>query len=204
MKKRVVISAAVAALILFTGCEKKESESVRHEPQSAEKMQSVTEPTKAMEEKAAEEKTVEESTAEQQQEAQKGETEAKESPITEKVTEAAKEAEQKASEIAESVKEGAKAAAAALAGAASKPAGVDAEALYKSKCAGCHGANGKKHALGKSNLIAGQTKALLVQKIQGYKDGSFGGAMKKIMQGQVSSLSEEQIEALSDYISKLK
>ncbi len=203
MKKRIVISAAVAALILFSGCEKRESESVRHEPQSAEKMQSVTEPTKAMEERGAEEKAVEESTAEQQ-EAQKGETEAEERPITEKVTEAAKEAEQKASEIAESVKEGAEEAASAAVADSSKPAGLDAEALYKSKCAGCHGAKAEKHALGKSNVIAGQPAEELLKKLDGYKNGTYGGAMKSIMASQAASLDDSQKRALADYISGLK
>lgn len=199
MKKRVVISAAVAALMLFSGCEKREGESVRHETEPAAKSQTVQEAVKPAEEAAAEE-----SGAKAEEAADGAGTEIEESPVAQKVDEAAKEVEQKASEIAESVKEGAEEAASVAAAAVSKPAGVDAEPLYKSKCAGCHGAKGEKHALGKSGIIAGQPSEELLKKLDGYKNGTYGGAMKSIMASQVSSLDDGQMRALSDYISKIK
>jgi len=39
--------------------------------------------------------------------------------------------------------------------------------------------------------------------LNGYKDGSYGGAMKSVMKGQASKLSDEDIKIVSDYISKL-
>ncbi|WP_187647923.1 c-type cytochrome [Nitrosophilus labii] len=79
---------------------------------------------------------------------------------------------------------------------------ADGAALYK-KCAGCHGAHGEKHALGKSKPIKGWSKDKLVESLKGYKAGTrnvygMGGLMK----GQVASYSDADIEAVSEYISK--
>lgn len=76
---------------------------------------------------------------------------------------------------------------------------ADGAAIYK-KCAGCHGADAGKSALGKSKVIAGLPKAELVNMLNGYKDGSYGGAMKMIMKGQVAPLNAGQIDALAEYI----
>ncbi len=79
----------------------------------------------------------------------------------------------------------------------------DGATLFK-KCAGCHGANAQKKALGRSEVINAWKSDKIVSALQGYKAGTFGGAMKGIMKGQVSSLSKEQIKALADYIPTLK
>ncbi|MGM0534294.1 MAG: c-type cytochrome [Campylobacterota bacterium] len=78
---------------------------------------------------------------------------------------------------------------------------ADGEALY-GKCAACHGANGEKVALGKSKVIKDMSKEDFVAAMQGYKDGTYGGAMKSMMMGQVATLNKEQIEAIADYIVK--
>lgn len=70
------------------------------------------------------------------------------------------------------------------------------------KCAGCHGANGEKAALGKSKVIKDMTKAEFVSALKGYKDGSYGGAMKGLMKGQVASLDEATMQAIADQIAK--
>ena len=80
---------------------------------------------------------------------------------------------------------------------------ADGAVLYK-KCAGCHGALGGKKALGKSKVINELSKDALVTSLNGYKDGSYGGSMKALMKGQVSNLSEDDIETLSTYIASLK
>jgi len=69
------------------------------------------------------------------------------------------------------------------------------------KCAGCHGANAEKSALGKSAVIAGWDKSRLVDAMNGYKAGTYGGQMKMIMKGQVMPLNAAKIDALADYIS---
>ena len=40
--------------------------------------------------------------------------------------------------------------------------------------------------------------------LKGYKDGSYGGAMKGVMKGQVVSMSDEDIASVAAYISTLK
>jgi cytochrome c553 len=69
-------------------------------------------------------------------------------------------------------------------------------------CAGCHGATGEKVALGKSKVISSMSKADIVAALNGYKDGSYGGAMKALMKGQASKLSDADIAAIADKIGK--
>lgn len=78
---------------------------------------------------------------------------------------------------------------------------ADGAEAYK-KCAGCHGAKGEKKALGKSKVIAEMTKAEIVDSLKGYKDGTYGGAMKGLMKGQVANLDDAQIQAIADLIGK--
>lgn len=82
-------------------------------------------------------------------------------------------------------------------------AAADGASLYK-KCAACHGANGGKKALGKSVAITGWEASKTVAALKGYKDGTYGGAMKGLMKGQVKSLDDAQIEAIAKYIEELK
>lgn len=76
---------------------------------------------------------------------------------------------------------------------------ADGAALYK-KCAACHGANGEKAALGKSKIIKDMSKEELVTALNGYKDGSYGGAMKALMKGQIASFNGDDVNAVADYI----
>lgn len=75
--------------------------------------------------------------------------------------------------------------------------------LYK-KCAGCHGQDGARKALGKSQAIKGWDKDKTIAALKGYKDGTYGASMKNLMKGQVSKLSDAEIEALAVHISTLK
>jgi len=78
-----------------------------------------------------------------------------------------------------------------------------ASALYAAgtaACVGCHGANFEKKALGKSKVVSEMTKEEIVTALKGYKDGSYGGAMKGLMKGQVASLSDADIDALAGSI----
>lgn len=79
----------------------------------------------------------------------------------------------------------------------------EAEALYL-KCAGCHGQKAERSALNKSQIIQGWSVEQLRDSLMGYKAGTYGSVMKGLMQGQVSSLSDEQIELLAQYIATLK
>ncbi len=120
--------------------------------------------------------------------------------------EAASAVAEKSKEVASGTVEAAKDAGAAATAAVASATGtakssVDASALYGT-CAGCHGQKGELKALGTSPIIAGQPAADIVKKLKGYKDGSYGGAMKSVMTGQVASLSDADMEALAEMISK--
>jgi cytochrome c553 len=80
-------------------------------------------------------------------------------------------------------------------------AAEDGAALYK-KCASCHGAAGEKAALGKSKIIKDMSAAQITTALKGYKDGSYGGAQKGLMKGQVASLNDAQITAIAALIAK--
>lgn len=79
----------------------------------------------------------------------------------------------------------------------------DGASLYK-PCIGCHGSNGEKPALGKSEAIKGWDSAKVQEALIGYKKGTYGKAMKGVMKGQVARLSDADIKALSDYIATFK
>lgn len=81
-----------------------------------------------------------------------------------------------------------------------KPA-LDGGKLFAG-CAGCHGSQGERKAMGKSQIIKGWDTAKFSAAIHGYKDGSYGGAMKGIMKGQASKLGDDEITAIGDYLSK--
>ena len=79
---------------------------------------------------------------------------------------------------------------------------ADGAALYP-KCAGCHGANGKTKALGKSDPIAGMAAADVVKDLEGYKAGTLNKhGMGGVMKGQ-ANMSADDMKALGEYISKL-
>jgi len=78
----------------------------------------------------------------------------------------------------------------------------DGKVLY-TKCAGCHGQNGEKKALGKSQVIQGWSVTKVEDALSGYAQGTYGGAMKGIMMGQAKGLSKADIKAISEYISTL-
>jgi len=81
---------------------------------------------------------------------------------------------------------------------------ADGAALF-AKCAGCHGQKGEKPALGKSAVIQGMDEAKLEELIKGYKAGTLNQhGMGTLMNGQVKSMSDEDIKAVATYISGLK
>ena len=73
------------------------------------------------------------------------------------------------------------------------------------KCAGCHGQNGEKAALGKSAIIAGQDSAKTVEMLKGYKAGTLNQhGMGGVMKGQVAALDDAAMKEVADYIATLK
>ena len=103
---------------------------------------------------------------------------------------------EKAVEAAEAVKEKAE--------ALKESATPKAPAAY-AKCKACHGADGKTKALGKSAVIAGQDKAALIESLKAYQAGTKNVAgMGSLMQGQVATMSDVEIEAVAEYLSQVQ
>lgn len=86
--------------------------------------------------------------------------------------------------------------------AAATAASLSAASL--AACAGCHGADFSKPALGKSQIVKGWDAAKIEASLKGYKDGTYGGPMKGVMAGQVKNLSEADIKDLSAQIAAIK
>jgi len=64
-------------------------------------------------------------------------------------------------------------------------------------CAGCHGQHFEKVAMGKSKVVKDMSEADILVALKGYKDGTYGGAMKGLMKGQVASLSDADMKAIA-------
>ena len=72
-------------------------------------------------------------------------------------------------------------------------------------CATCHGANGEKAALGKSEIIKGWGEAKTVASLNGYKAGTLNvHGMGAVMKGQVAKLSDADIADLAKQIAAMK
>jgi len=76
-------------------------------------------------------------------------------------------------------------------------------AVLFQKCAACHGNHAEKSALNQSAVIGEWDSKRIADSIIGYQKGTYGGAMKTLMQNQVKDLSTVQVEALSEYIANL-
>ncbi len=73
-----------------------------------------------------------------------------------------------------------------------------------SSCAGCHGSNAEKRALGKSDIIRHWEVETIIQALQEYKEGTrdqYG--MGSLMTGQVKYLSDSDIRNIANYIYNL-
>lgn len=212
--KKILLSSAVAVLILV-GCgeEKKTTAAVEAVvEQKVEKVEEVKQPeptrievvTKAASEagdivsKAASDVTDTVSDAASKV-AEKTAVVVEET--TKEVSEVAKKVNESTSNVVASVKEEATKVMAAVKTEETAPS-INVKALFAA-CAGCHGQNGEKKALGKSAIIKGWDKQKLIDALNGYKDGSYGGPMKGVMKGQVATKSDAEIEALSTFISNL-
>ncbi|MGD9718293.1 MAG: cytochrome c [Sulfurimonadaceae bacterium] len=69
------------------------------------------------------------------------------------------------------------------------------------KCASCHGADFTKTHMGNKN-VSQLTHAEIATALKGYKNGTYGGAKKALMKGQVASHTEAELEAFAQTIGK--
>ena len=67
-------------------------------------------------------------------------------------------------------------------------------------CKGCHGQNFTKSVQGKSRVVKEMNKQDILSALKGYKEGTYGGVMKSVMESQVKILTYSDIEALADLI----
>ncbi len=206
MKKLTVLSIVAATLLLVgcnessTGAEAKASTEKKVEAPAAEAKTEATEAKKCGEGKCGANKK---SAATEAKEAATTAVEKTKEAVVEKATEVKDAVAATATAAVDKTKAAASAVAEKATEAVAAATGPDGKALF-AKCAGCHGADGKTKALGKSGIIAGQPAADLETKINGYKAGTLNTAgMGALMKGQVASYSDEDIKAVATYISGL-
>ena len=208
--KKLTIFSIVAAAILLGGCGDKSKESANETTpkatestktavdQAANTAKEATDETVSAVEKAA--KSISEATEKAVEATRKAA-----SDVTDSTKEAAKDTKEAALKAVDSAKESVAAVATSVATAVTATTESAAGAEVYKKCTGCHGADGKTKALGKSAVIAGESKDDLVTKISEYKAGSRNVAgMGNLMKGQVASLSDKDIQTVAQYISTLK
>jgi cytochrome c len=84
-------------------------------------------------------------------------------------------------------------------------AAPDGAALYKEKtCNACHGADGNKALLPDYPKIAGQNKAYMIKQIKDIKSGARANGNSAAMKGVLHLVNDAEIDAIADYVSKLK
>lgn len=86
-----------------------------------------------------------------------------------------------------------------LASAATISMAAAPEAIFK-RCVVCHGKSAEKVPPGGTVITAKLTAEEIKKALHGYKDGTYGGKMKASMIGQVKPLSNEDIDAVADYL----
>jgi cytochrome c-type protein NapB len=67
-------------------------------------------------------------------------------------------------------------------------------------CIGCHGNHFEKKALNVSKVVKNMSKAQIIKALKGYKNGTYGGAMKGLMKKKVVRLSNADIAKIASEI----
>ncbi len=82
---------------------------------------------------------------------------------------------------------------------------ADGAALYKAKtCTACHGKDAKTPIMPNYPKIAGQNKAYIIQQMKDIKSGARNNGNTAAMKGVMHLVSDAEIEAIADYVSRLK
>lgn len=77
---------------------------------------------------------------------------------------------------------------------------VAGAALYRERCALCHGAHGEANALGRAKPLVSLDPAAIAAKLESFQTGQPAASMKAKMK---SGLSAAEIAALTGYIASL-
>ena len=216
--KKILLSSTLAVLLLTACTDEKTAENKAVEPVKVQEVKKVEALKVAIEEKTPEQKLVDQVKSSTTQVAQKIAQESKKvaeigteavksvsEKLVNKTEEVSKEMTQKAIEAKDKIEESLNTIVATKkeVNNSSDDLASKGKGLYL-KCAGCHGSNGEKPALGKSQVIKGWTSQQVIDALKGYKSDSYGGVMKGVMKAQVAALSDEDIKALGSYISSFK
>lgn len=94
-------------------------------------------------------------------------------------------------------------AAALLMPAAALGAGDGAELFNKKGCVACHGPEGNAPINPAFPKLGGQNKQYLIQQIGDIKSGARDNGQTAQMKGIAQNVSEDEIEAIADYLSSL-
>lgn len=94
---------------------------------------------------------------------------------------------------------------AAVAGFAMGPAGManaaDGAELYKAKiCNTCHGDDGNQPVMAAYPKIAGQNAEYALQQMKDIRDGKRTNGLSAAMQGVVSTVTDEEFEAIAAWL----
>ena len=196
--KNLTLLSLVAATLLFTACGEKTKEAAGDAANKVtEAVQADTaSAVEATKQAAADAAQAAKAKASEVAAAAKAEADKVAAAAAAKAAEVKAAAEKKAADAAQALKDRAAAATEAVTDAPVEPAAY-------AKCKGCHGADGKTKALGKSAVLAGQDKAALIDAIKGYQAGTRNVAgMGMLMKGQVAAMSDADIEAVAAYLSQ--
>jgi cytochrome c len=82
---------------------------------------------------------------------------------------------------------------------------ADGENLYKTKtCSTCHGKDGKTPIMPMYPKIAGQNQAYTLQQLTDIKSGARSNGQSAAMKGVMHLVSDEELQALSEYIATME
>lgn len=92
-----------------------------------------------------------------------------------------------------------------LAAATHHAVAADGAELYKKKtCIACHGPDGGKPLLPEYPKLAGQSAAYLVRQMQDIKSGARANGNSDAMKGIMHLVSDEEIQAIADWLAGLE
>lgn len=88
---------------------------------------------------------------------------------------------------------------------AAPAAAQDGKAVFTAKgCPACHGPNGDKPLQPAYAKLAGQNAEYLVAQLKAFKSQERKGAQSALMWGMAAQLSDNDMKAIADYLSKQK
>ena len=82
---------------------------------------------------------------------------------------------------------------------------ADGAALYTAKmCQTCHGAEGKAPIMSLYPKLNGQNKDYLLAQMKDIKSGKRNNGMSMAMKAMVANITDAELDAIADYLSKVK